>query len=199
MPNTNKILKVDLEPGQELSAEQIIQVANGELQVCCDGEKVGIILPRKHRALFMTAIALGYLKYSRQQTRVAEAFSCWCDAKAIPCVSFEIRNDCVDMVSTNSPMEEDDPLVTMHFDAAPAGRPFTKAGLVGVTEFLLRHLWDVTLSPWRITAGVLRFSLARQLVVHVHEIWDATSEPTAESRIRPDHPEPKSSGPHTIH
>lgn len=198
MPTTRTIAMVKLKPRQELSAEQVIQVANGELQISSDGEKVGIILPRKHRALFTTAIALGYLKYSRQQIRLAEAFSCWCDAKAIPCVSFEIENDCLDMGSSNEAMKEGDPLVTMHFDAATAGRPFTKAGLVAVTEFLLGHLWDLTLSPWRIQAGVLPFSLARQLVVHVHEIWDTTSEPTAESGILPD-PGPKPSGSEMIH
>jgi hypothetical protein len=189
---------VKLQPGQELSAEQIIQVANGELQILSDGEKVAIILPRKHRVLFTTAVALGYLKYLRQQTRLVEAFSCWCDAKAIPCVSFEIENDCVDMGSTNDRLKENDPLVTMHFDVATAGRPFTKAGLVAVTEFLLGHLWDVALSPWRIAAGILPFSLARQLVVHVHKIWETTSEPSDESRVLPD-PEPKPSGPQMIH
>jgi hypothetical protein len=173
-------------------------VANGELQIFNDGEKVGIILPRKHRALFMTAIAVGYLKYSRRQTRLAEVFSCWCDAKAIPCVSFVIENDCVDIVSTNDSMEKDDPLVTMHFDAATAGRPFTKAGLVAVTEFLLGHLWELALSPWKITAGVLSFSLARQLLVHVYKIWDTTSESTAESRVPLD-PESKPSGPQMVH
>jgi hypothetical protein len=197
MPNVHKIPIINLQPDQELSAEQIIQMANGELQIVSDGEKVGIILPRKHRVLFMTAITLGYLKYSRQQTRLAEVFSRWCDAKAIPCVSFEIENDCVDMVSINDPMEKDDPFVIMHFDAATAGRPFTKAGLVAVTEFLLGHLWDLALSPWKITARVLRFSVARQLTMHVYKIWDTTSEPTTDTGVPPD-PGPKSSDPQMI-
>jgi hypothetical protein len=188
---------VELQPDQEPSAEQIVQVANGELQILSDGEKVGLILPRKQRALFMAAITLGYLKYSRQQTRLADVFSRWCDAKAIPCVSFEIENDCVDLVSTNDPMEKDDPLVIMHFDASTAGRPFTKAGLVTVTEFLLGHLWDLVLSPWKVTARVLPFSLARQLMMHVYKIWDTTSEPNTETGVPPK-PGPKPCGPQTI-
>jgi hypothetical protein len=76
MPNARKtkgyIPVVNLNPEQELSAEQIVQVANGEVQIFSEGDKAGITLPHKHRALFMAAIALGYLKYSRQQTRVAE-------------------------------------------------------------------------------------------------------------------------------
>ena len=187
---------VNLRPDQEPSAEQIVQVANGELQIFNDGEKVGIILPRKHRALFMAAINLGYLKYSRQQTRLAEFF-CWCDAKEIPCVSFEIENDCVDIPSTNDSMQQD-PFVTMHFDAATAGRPFTKAGLVAVTELLLGHLWDLALSPWKISARELPFSLARQLTVHVYKIWDTTSEPNAESGVPPAQ-ESNPSGPQVIH
>jgi hypothetical protein len=198
MPDVRTIPMVNIEPDQELSAEQIVQVANGELQVFNDGERVGIILPRKHRALFITAIAVGYLKYSKRQTRLAEAFFCWCDAKAIPCVAFAIENDCVDVASTNDSMEKDDPLVTMHFDVATAGRPFTKSGLVAVTEFLLGNLWDLALSPWKITAGVLPFSLARQLVAHVHKIWDTTSEPAAQSGVLID-PQSKPSGPQMIH
>ena len=88
MPNARKIKGhipvVNLNPEQELSAEQIVQVANGEVQIFSEGDKAGITLPHRHRALFMAAIALGYLKYSRQQTRVVEVFSCWCDAKEIP-------------------------------------------------------------------------------------------------------------------
>jgi hypothetical protein len=188
----------DLKPDQELSAEQIVQVANGELQIFNDGEKVGISLPRKHRALFTAALGLGYLKYSRKQPHLAEVFCCWCDAKEVPCVSFEIEDDCVDIMSSNDSMEKDDPFVTMHFDAATAGRPFTKTGLLAVTEFLLGHLWNLVLSPWKISAGVLRFSVARQLMAHLYTIWDKTSEPNAERGATPDH-ESKPSGPQMIH
>lgn len=96
MPNARTIPILNLKLDQELSAEQIVRMANGELQVLNNGEKVGILLPREHRVLFMGAITLGYLKCSRKQTRLAEAFYWWCDAKEIPCVSFEIENDCVD-------------------------------------------------------------------------------------------------------
>jgi hypothetical protein len=130
---------VNLEPDQKPSAEQIVQVANGELQILNEGEKLGITLPRKHRALFMAAITQGYLKHSKQQSRVAEMFSCWCDAKRIPCVTFEIEKDCVDMLSTNDSMEKDNPCVTMHFDVATADRPFTKVGLIAVAELVLRE------------------------------------------------------------
>jgi hypothetical protein len=112
-------------------------------------------------------------------------------------VSFEIENDCVDMVNTNGPREKDDPFVTMHFDVATAGRPFTKAGLVAVTEFLLGQLWDLALSPWKITARVLPFSLAHPLMRHVYQVWGTNSELTTETGVPPD-PGPKPSGPHII-
>jgi hypothetical protein len=176
---------VSLERDQELSAEQIVRVANGEMHVLQAGEKVGLLLQRQHRILFRTAIALGHLSYSRTQTRLLEVFSCWCDAKEIPCVSFEIEDDCVAIRGTDDPAEKDDPFVTMHFDVATAGRPFTKAGLVAVAELLLGNLWNLALSPWKISAGILPFSLARQIMVPVYRIWDTTSEPKAESEIAP--------------
>lgn len=181
MPNARKIPVVRLKPDQELSAEQIVRVANGEMQVLHDGEKIGLLLPRKHRALFTAAIALGYLKYSREQTRLTEVFSCWCDAKEIPCMSFEIEDDCVEIPGTDDPVEKDDPFVTMHFDVATAGRPFTKAGLVAVAELLLGNVWNLALSPWKISAGVLPFSRARQIMLPAYKIWDTTSDPKAES------------------
>src|SRR3954447_19778584 len=190
MPNAStikgQIPGVNLKPDEEPSAEQIVQAANGELQILSEGGKAGITLPRKHRALFVAAITQGYLKYSRQQTHLAEIFSCWCDAKEIPCVSFEIEKDCVDMLSTNDSMEKDDPFVTMHFDVSTSGRPFTKAGLIAVAELVLEHLCDVALSPWKVSAGGLPFSLARQIVVQVSKIWYTTSERNAESEVPSD-------------
>jgi hypothetical protein len=82
--------------------------------------------------------------------------------------------------------EIDDPFVTMHFDVATADRPFTKAGLMEVAELLLGTLWNLALSPWKISAGVLPFSLARQIMVPVYRIWETTSEPKAETGIPPD-------------
>jgi hypothetical protein len=163
--NKGQIPVVNLKLDEEPSAEQIVQAANGALQILNEGGKVGITLPGKHRALFMTAITQGYLKYSRQQTRLAEVFSCWCDAKEIPCVSFEIEKDCLDMLSTDDSLKKDDPFVTMHFDVATAGRAFTKAGLIAVAEVVLEHLCDVALSPWKVSVGVLPFSLARQIMM----------------------------------
>ena len=187
MPNARAIPILNLKPDQELTAGQIVRVANGELQVLTDeGEKVGIILPRKHRTLFMAAITLGYLKYSTKQTRLAEVFCRWCEAKEIPCVSFEIENDRVDILSTSDSVEKDDPLVTMHFDVNTAGRPFTKAGLLAVAELLLGNLWDLALSPWKISAGVIPFNHAREIIALVYKIWDTTSEPKAESGFPPD-------------
>jgi len=197
MPNARTIKPqipvVNLELEEEPSAEQIVQVANGELHILNEDGKVGITLPRKHRALFMAAITEGYLKYSRQQTRLVEVFSCWCDAKEIPCVSFEIERDCLDMLNTDD-SRKDDPFVTMHFDVSTSGRPFTKAGLIAVAELVLEHLCDVALSPWKVSAGVLPFSLARQIVVQVYKIWYTTSERDAESEI-PSDQESKPSGP----
>ncbi len=188
-----------LKPNQELTADQIVSVANGELQVQTDdGEKVGIVLKRKDRALFMAAIPLGYLKYSGKQTRLTEVFCRWCDAKQIPCVSFEVENDCVDMLSTNDSVEKVDAFVTMHFDVATAGRPFTKAGLLAVTELLLGKLWDIMLSPWKISAGLLPLSRARQIIADVYKIWDTTSNAKSESGF-PSGEELESSGSHTIH
>ncbi len=196
MPNARKIPVVSLKPDQELSAEQIVRVANGELQVLHDGEKIGLLLQRKHRVLFTAAVTLGYLKYSRKQTRLADVFSFWCDAKEIPCVSFEIENDCVEIPATDNSVEKDDPFVTMHFDVATAGRPFTKAGLVAVAELLLGNLWELALSPWKISAGVLPFSRARQIMLPVHKIWETTSESKAESGLPNDQDGPDSQ---TIH
>jgi hypothetical protein len=178
MPDARKTPIFNLKPDQELSADQIVQVANGTLQVLTDdGEKVGIRLQRKDRLLLNGAITLGYLTYSGKQTRLAEVFCCWCDAKEIPCVSFEVENDCVDIMSTNDSVEMDDPGVTLHFDVVTAGRPLAKTGLVAIAELLLGKLWNLALSPWKISAGVLRLSHARQIVVDVYRIWDTTSDP----------------------
>jgi hypothetical protein len=73
--------------------------------------------------------------------------------------------------------------VTLRFDVVTAGRPFTKAGLVAVTERLLGRLWILALSPWMISAGLLPMSQARQALADVHKIWDATSEPNFQSRF----------------
>jgi hypothetical protein len=182
MPNARVIPIVNLEPDQKLSADQIVLVANGDLTVLADdGEKVGTVLKRKDRSLLMAAVALGYLTYSTKQTHLVEVFGDWCDAKEIPCVSFEIENDCLDILNTNDPVETDDPFVTMHFDVTTAGRPFTKAGLLAVTDCLLGDLWDLALSPWKISAGVIPFSDARQILAEVYKVWDTTSEPKAES------------------
>jgi hypothetical protein len=198
MPNARVIPILNLKPDQELTADQIVQMANGELKVLTDdGEKVGIVLQRKDRALFMAAVTLGYLKYSTKQARLVGVFCRWCDAKEIPCVSFEIESDRVDIMSTNDSVEKDDPFGTMHFDVTTAGRPFTKAGLVAVTEHLLGKLWDLALSPWKISAGVIPFSHAREIMAHVYEVWDTTSEPKAESAFQPDR-ELKSSDSQTI-
>ena len=199
MPGARMMPILTLKPDQELSADQIASVANGELQVLTDdGEKVGIVLKRKDRALFMAAIPLGYLEYSGKQTRLADVFCRWCDAKKIPCVSFEVENDCVDMLSTHDSVEKVDAFVTMRFDVATAGRPFTKAGLVAVTELLLGKLWELALSPWKISAGLLPLSRARQIIADVYKIWDTTSAPNSESGF-PSGEELGPSTPHTIH
>jgi hypothetical protein len=190
---------VNLNRDRELSAEQVVQVANGEIKIFSEGEDAGITLPHKHRALFMSAVTLGYLKYSRKQTRVAEAFSCWCDARKIPFVSFEIDDDSLDMLSTNDSVENNDPIVTMHFDVATADGAFTRAGLLAVAELLLGHLWNLTLSPWKVSGGALPFSLARRMMVQVSKIWDATSERNAEGGNHPLDQESMSSGPQVIH
>ena len=189
---------VSLEPDHELTAEQIVQAANGKLRIVIDGEKSGFSLPVNQRVLFTAAITLGYLKHTKKQARLAEVFACWCDAKEVPCVSFEIEDDCVDMMSTEDPAEQDDPIVTLHFDTSTSSRPFSKKGLVTVAEFLLENLWDVRLSPWKISGGVVRLSLARQLMEDLHTIWSRTSELNAEAGIPPDY-ESNPFGPQMIH
>ncbi len=183
---------INLELDDELSAEQIVQAALGELQVIYDGDKAAISLPRKHRGPFLAAITLGYLKCSKKDARLADVFASWCDAKEVPCVSFEIEDDCVDMLSGQSAIDMDDPFVTMNFDTSTSGRPFSKKGLMTVTEFLLEHLWDLRISPWKVSAGMLRFSVARQLIEDVHKIWDRTSESGTDR-------ESNHFGPQTIH
>jgi hypothetical protein len=96
-------------------------------------------------------------------------------------VSFEIENDRLAVPSTSEPLEKVDPFVTMHFGVVTARRPFTKAGLLAVTEHLLGKLWILALSPWMISAGVLPLSQARQALADVYRIWDTTSEPKSES------------------
>lgn len=182
MRNTRMIPVLNLKPDEELSADQIVRVATGELKVLTDGgEQIGISLRRKDRPLLHDAIALGYLKHSGKQTRLAEFFCWWCDAREIPCVSFEVENDCVGITGTDDSVGRDDPLVTMHFDVATAGRPFTKLGLMTVAEVLLGKLWDLALSPWKISAGVLQLSQARQILAEVYRVWDTTSEPRSAS------------------
>jgi hypothetical protein len=96
-----------------------------------------------------------------------------------PCVRFEIESDSLDMLSTNDSMANNDPYVRMHFGVATAGRVFTKAGLVAIVKLFLNHLWDITLSPWEVSAGLLPFSLAHHLLGPVFEIYN-TGEMTSE-------------------
>ena len=67
-----------------------------------------------------------------------------------------------------------------------------------VAELLLGHLWDLTLSPWKVSARALPFSFARRMTAQVSRIWDATSEYNAESGTAFDH-ESTSDGPQIIH
>jgi hypothetical protein len=179
---------LSLQADQEPSADQIIRSANGELQILTDdGAKVGILLQRKDRLLLDTAIALGHLECSGTKTRLAEVFCAWCDAKQVPYVSFVVEKDCVDILSANDSLENRDPLVTLHFDVATARRPFSRAGLLAVTEFLIGKLWNLTLAPWKISAGVLPLSQARKIVADVRKIWDTTSDPALESGLSSDY------------
>ena len=171
---------VTLSPDQEPSPEQIVQSANGQLRIFQEGQKIGITLSPKDRPLFLAAIKQEYLRHSMADTRVVEVFSAWCDAKDIACVRFQIERDCLDIMSTNGQISED-PYVTMHFSVATTGRVFTKAGLVAVVKFLLDHVWDVTLSPWEVSAGVLPFSFAHQLMKGVFEIYKASEMTTTET------------------
>src|SRR3984957_7468111 len=115
---------INLKPGQELSADQIVRVANVRLHLLTDdGEKVGFLLKGKIRVLFNDAITVGYLKCEKKQTRLAEVFCCWCPAREIPCAYFEIENDRLHKPRTNDSVEKNAPFVSIHFDLATAGRP----------------------------------------------------------------------------
>ena len=188
---------VNLDPGQELSADQIAQVAKGEVRIIIAGRNAGIALPPRYRALFTDAVALGYLKYSRHQTRVVEVFSCWCDAKNIPCISFEIKDDCMALLSTNDPIQGMEPFVTIHFDVATTDRAFSKAGLLAVADLLLGPLWDLTLSPLKVSAGVMPFNIAHRMMVQVFQIWDTTSNRNSDGVAFDEKSTPP--GPQTIH
>jgi hypothetical protein len=170
---------VTLQPDQQPSPEQIIHAVNGELRIFQEGQRVGITLPTKHRPLFAAAIKQGYLKHQREDRWVVEAFSWWCDARGIPCVRFAVESEYLEMVSTESAMVKSDPYVRMYFNVATAGRVFTKTGMVAIVKFLLDHLWDIALSPWEISAGVLPFSLAHPLLAPVWGIYN-TREMTSE-------------------
>lgn len=175
---------IELGPGEPLTAEHVVKAANGELKIFINGEEAAICLPRKDRVPFRAAITLKYLKHSRKQPRLAEVYCYWCEAKQIPCVSFEIEDDCVEMMAgTDGLLDKDDPFVVLHFDAATSGHPFTRKGLVAVTGFLLGHVWDLTLSPWKISAGAVRFSVARQLIGDLHKIWEITRSSNAEKEM----------------
>jgi len=188
---------LNLKPDQELSADQIVQVATGELPVLMDHAETGIRLQRKDRPLLHGAITLGYLKHSGKQTRLREVFWHWCDAKRIPCVSFKIEHDCVDILSTNASVANAEPFLTLHFDVVTAGRPFTKPGLLAVADVLLGKIWNVSLSPWMISAGLLPVSQARQILAEVYKIWDTTSVPKSEGRFL-SHEGLESSASHTV-
>ena len=57
---------------------------------------------------------------------------------------------------------------------------------------------DLALSPWKISAGVLPFSIARGMMVQVFTIWGTTSERHAQSEGANDQ-KSTSSGPQMIH
>ena len=195
--NKSRVPVVNLDPGRELSAEQIVQVANGAMQILVEGDKVGTALPPRYRALFIGAIALRYLKYSRRQAQVVEVFSCWCEAKKVPCVSFEIKDDCLDMLSDNDSTHATEPFVTIHFDVATTDRAFSKAGLLAVADLLLGPLWDLTLSPLKVSAGVMPFNIAHRMMVQVFQIWDTTSNRNSDGVAFDEKSTPP--GPRTIH
>ncbi len=86
----------------------------------------------------------------------------------------------------------------MHFDVATTDRAFSKAGLLAVADLLLGHVWDVTLSPLKVTPGVMPFRDAHRMMVEVFKIWDTTSDRNADSAIAFDQ-ESTPSGPQTLH
>jgi hypothetical protein len=93
------------------------------------------------------------------------AWSHPCGAKNVPCVSFEIKDDCLDMLSDNDSTQGTEPFVTIHFDVATTDRAFSKAGLLAVADLLLGPLWDLKLSPLKVSAGVMPFNIAHRMMV----------------------------------
>jgi hypothetical protein len=50
----------------------------------------------------MSAVNQEYLKHSKGDTQVVEAFLWWCDGKGIPCVRYEVEPDCLDILDDRS-------------------------------------------------------------------------------------------------
>jgi hypothetical protein len=168
-----------LRPDQEPTPDQIVRAVNGQLRLLQQGQRIGVLLPARCRPLFMSAVDQEHLKHSKGDTQVVEAFSWWCDAKGIPCVRYEVEPDCLDILAADESMSKGDPYVRMHFSVTTAGRFFTKAALMAMADLLLGNLWDIALSPWQVSAGVLPFSSARQLIEKVFAIYHAPGMTTS--------------------
>lgn len=184
---------VTLQPDQPPSAEQIVHAVNGELRILQEGRRTGIMLAAKHRPMFMAAVGQGYLKHQKEDQRVVEAFCRWCDARGTPCVRFAVESEYLEMSTADDATARSDPYVRMYFNVATAGRVFTRTGMLAVAGYLLGHLWDIALSPWEISAGLLPFTHA--LLTPVWDIYNTpgmTGEHTGDSSV-PDRLNPSGS------
>jgi hypothetical protein len=159
-----------LAPGDEPSPEQVVQAVNGQLRIFREGHRIGFSLSPKYRPQFLAAVQRGYLLQQATHARLVEAFLWWCEVKGIPCVRFQIERDCLEMVPTDDNAAAEDPWVRVHIHMETTGRVFTKAGLVAAAGILFDYVWDVTLTPWDISAGTLPFRRAQRLVGQLLEM-----------------------------
>jgi hypothetical protein len=153
-----------LAPGDEPSPEQAVQAVNGQLRILREGHRIGFSLSPKDRPLFLAAVQQRYLLQPVVHARLVEAFLWWCEAKGIPCVRFQIEQDCLEMVPTDDHAAAEDPWVRVHLSMDTTGRVFTKAGLLAAAGVLFDYLSDVALTPWDISAGTLPLRMAQRLV-----------------------------------
>jgi hypothetical protein len=174
-----------LAPGDEPSPDQVVQAVSGQLRILREGHRIGFVLSPKHRPLFLAAIQQGYLLHSSPHARLADAFFWWCESKGIPCVRFKIEQDCLEMVPTDDNAPAEDPWVRVHLDMETTGRAFTKAGLVAAAGILFDYVWDVTLTPWDISAGTPTFSRAQRMVGELLEMSRTSGMTTTEDENPP--------------
>jgi len=174
-----------LAPDDEPSPQQVVQAVTGQLRILRDGHRIGFSLSPKHRPLFLGAVQQGYLLQPVAHAWLVDAFLWRCEARGIPCVRFQIERDCLEMLPTEDDAAAEDPWVRVHIYMETTGRIFTKAGLLAAAGILFDYVWDVTLTPWDISAGTLTFRTAQRLVEKLLEMSRIPEMTTADDESPP--------------